>query len=230
MVLVLLLALAGCASDGEKRKKKKKVKATPNPVAEQYRGVEATVAIDRYIEEHPVDKSQEGWKTHVPPPPFVAFPEDRTYFWILDTSEGMIKIRLRPEYAPRHVSTTLYLTRLGFYDGLIFHRVIPQFMAQGGDPLGTGSGGPGFRYAGEFHKKAKHDERGIVSMANAGPRTDGSQFFIMFKEAPNLDGKHTVFGEVVEGRGTLRAMEGLGSKSGKPRVEIVIHRADIFVE
>jgi peptidyl-prolyl cis-trans isomerase B (cyclophilin B) len=227
-LLLALVVAAGCAS--EDGKKKKKVKATPNPVAEQYRGVEATVAIDGYIESHPVDKSAEGWKTRVPPPPFVAFPEDRTYYWILDTNQGMLKIRLLPEYSPRHVSTTIYLTRLGFYNGLKFHRVIPQFMAQGGDPLGTGAGGPGFRYAGEFHKKAKHDERGIVSSANRGPRTDGSQFFILFKEQPSLDGRHTVFGEVVEGRGTLRSMEGLGSKKGEPRADIIINRAEIFVE
>jgi len=227
-VLVAIVVVTGCESDG--KKKEKKVKPTPNPVAEKYRGVEATVAIDGYIESHPVDKTDASWKSHVPPPPFVAFPGDRKYYWILDTSEGLLKIRLRPEYAPRHVSSTIYLTRLGFYNGLTFHRVIPQFMAQGGDPLGTGAGGPGYRYAGEFHKKAKHDERGVVSMANAGPRTDGSQFFILFKEQPELDGKHTVFGEVVEGRGTLRSIEALGSKSGETKVDIVIHRAEIFVE
>jgi len=128
------------------------------------------------------------------------------------------------------VASTIYLTRLGFYDGLGFHRIIPDFMAQGGDPLGTGTGSPGFRYAGEFHKKALHDERGIVSMANAGPRTDGSQFFILFKENESLEGKHTVFGMVVEGWGPLRSREMLGTKDGEPARSVTIERAVIAVE
>ncbi len=201
-----------------------------NPVAARFRGVDALVAIDELIAEHPVDKDSPGWKTRVPRPPFVQFSPDKTYYWVLNTSEGLIKIRLLPEYAPRHVSTTIYLTRLGFYDDLGFHRIVPGFMAQGGDPLGSGRGSPGFRYAGEFHKKAKHDQRGIVSSANSGPRTDGSQFFILFKEVPDLDGKHTVFGEVVEGMGTLRTVERYGTKSGEPRKPVVIRRAEILVE
>ena len=98
--------------------------------------------------------------------------------------------------------------------------------------MGNGEGGPGFRYGGEFPKKRapKHDKRGVVSMANSGPRTDGSQFFILFKEAPNLDGKHTVFGRVVEGRGTLLGIEARGSKSGTPRAPVVIERAELREE
>jgi cyclophilin family peptidyl-prolyl cis-trans isomerase len=192
----------------------------------------ALEATDAMIAAHPVDKSQPGWKEQVPRPAPVRFPSDRKYFWMLETSEGPLKIEFLPAKAPRHVGTMMYLTRLGFFDGLTFHRIIPGFMAQGGDPTGTGSGGPRFRYAGEFPSRGapKHDERGVVSMANAGPRTDGSQFFIMFKEAPHLDGKHTVFGRVVEGRGTLYGMEARGSKDGKPTGPVLIERAEIREE
>jgi len=188
----------------------------------------AVASIDALLEARPVDTSRPDWKQKVPRPPPVAFPPESKYYWMLYTSEGLIKIELFPQWAPRHVGTTLYLTRLGFYDGLVFHRIIPNFMAQSGDPTGTGSGDPGFRYAGEFPRYAPgHDERGMVSAANAGPRTDGSQFFILFKEAGHLDGKHTVFGKVVEGFGTLRLLEARGTKSGKPRGEARIERAEI---
>jgi len=220
MAVLVVAAGLGCAA-----KKKSK-----NPVAAQFEGVEAIEAIDAYIAEHPADKSNPRWKTRVPRPPFVQFDPAKKYYWTLATSKGLIKIELWPQYAPHHVSSTIYLTRLGFYDGLTFHRIIPGFMAQAGDPLGTGAGGPGFRYAGEFHKKAKHDDKGIVSMANAGPRSDGSQFFILFKENEGLDDKHTVFGKVVEGRGTLQSIEALGSESGKPRATVTIRRSEILSE
>ncbi len=194
-----------------------------------YDGPDPIETIDAFIVDRAIDKGDPEWKTHVPRPPAAAFDPNQQYFWVLDTNVGMLKIELLPQYAPRHVASTIYLTKLGFYDGLTFHRIIPKFMAQGGDPLGTGTGGPGFRYAGEFHKKAKHDERGVVSMANSGPRTDGSQFFILFGEAPHLDEKHTVFGQVVEGLGTLRSMEASGSESGRPRRDVVIEKAEIVV-
>ncbi len=129
-----------------------------------------------------------------------------------------------------HVSSTLYLTRLGFYDGLTFHRVITAFMAQGGCPLGTGTGGPGYQYAGEFDSGVKHDRPGLLSMANAGPGTDGSQFFLTFVPTPWLDGQHTIFGEVVGGMDTVRALELCGSQSGQPRQRLAIRKASIRVE
>ena len=191
----------------------------------------ALSAVDALLEAHPVDTTEPDWKLRVPRPPPLPFPRDRSYYWMLFTNAGLMKIELLHEAAPRHVATTMYLTRLGFYDGLVFHRIIPKFMAQGGDPLGTGKGGPGFRYAGEFPRGApRHNERGVVSMANAGPRTDGSQFFIMFDENPALNGKHTVFGMLVEGFGTLRLLESVGSGSGKPRKPVVIERAELLEE
>ena len=122
------------------------------------------------------------------------------------------------------------LAREGFYDGVVFHRVIPGFMAQGGDPTGTGTGGPGYQYAGEFAGGAKHDKAGMLSMANAGPNTDGSQFFLTFVETSYLDGKHTVFGETVKGTDTLKALEAAGSASGKTKEKLEITKATIRVE
>jgi cyclophilin family peptidyl-prolyl cis-trans isomerase len=136
-----------------------------------------------------------------------------------------------PDVAPMHVSSTIYLTEVGFYDGTSFHRVIPGFMAQGGDPLGNGTGGPGYKYAGEFSPKVKHDKPGLLSMANAGPGTDGSQFFLTFVPTSHLDGKHTIFGEVVEGLDNLKKMERFGSSpSGKTSKPIVLDAAKIVVE
>ena len=140
-------------------------------------------------------------------------------------------MKLFPEIAPMHATSTLYLTQLGFYDGLIFHRVINKFMAQGGDPLGNGSGNPGYKYAGEFDDSLSHNKPGMLSMANSGPNTDGSQFFITFTPTPWLDGKHTIFGEVVEGLDTtLVAIEALGSRSGRTEKEVKIVKATIRVE
>ncbi len=189
-------------------------------------GASGVVAIDQFISEQKIAK-QGDWKSRLPRPPKVAFEAGKKLYWKLETNVGDLKILLMPEVAPMHVSSTLYLTRLGFYDGLVFHRVIPQFMAQGGDPTGTGSGGPGYQYAGETDPKVKHDRGGLLSMANAGPGTDGSQFFLTFAATPWLDGKHTLFGEVVEGQGTLKEFEARGSQGGRTSERLVIERATI---
>jgi len=139
-------------------------------------------------------------------------------------------VKLLPEAAPMHVSSTIYLTLLGFYDETAFHRVIPGFMAQGGDPLGRGTGDPGYKYAGEFGSSRKHDKPGLLSMANAGPGTDGSQFFLTFVPTPWLDGKHTIFGEVVEGMGALQELERRGTQSGQTREPLLLRKATITVE
>ena len=116
------------------------------------------------------------------------------------------KVNLFADKAPKTVNNFVFLARDGFYDGVTFHRVIPGFMAQGGDPTGTGRGGPGYRFEDEFHPDLRHDRPGILSMANAGPNTNGSQFFITFVPTPHLDGAHAVFGEVVEGMDVVNAI------------------------
>ncbi|MDN5850929.1 MAG: peptidylprolyl isomerase [Nitrococcus sp.] len=113
------------------------------------------------------------------------------------TSKGNIKVNLFADAAPVTVANFVNLAQKKFYDGLKFHRVIPHFMIQGGCPLGTGTGGPGYKFEDEFSPKLRHDKPGVLSMANAGPRTNGSQFFITHTPTPHLDDRHTVFGEVV---------------------------------
>ena len=117
----------------------------------------------------------------------------------LVTNYGAITIELDPEAAPKTVANFLRYVKEGHYKGTVFHRVIDGFMIQGGDPLGTGTGGPGYKFGDEFHPKLKHSKPGILSMANAGPGTNGSQFFITLAATPWLDNKHSVFGEVVDG-------------------------------
>jgi len=187
-------------------------------------------AIDAFIAAQSIDKSQDGWKTRLPEPPKLSFDASKKYIWEVETNVGPIRIRLLPKVAPMHVSSTIYLARLGFYDGVPFHRVIPGFMAQGGDPLGRGSGGPGYEYDGEFDATVKHDRPGLLSMANRGPGTDGSQFFITFVPTPHLNMKHTIFGEVIEGMGTVKELETAGTRSGRPRGPLEMTSTRIVVE
>lgn len=116
----------------------------------------------------------------------------------IQTTKGAIRITLFPDKAPLTVLNFVNLSKKGFYDGLAFHRVIPDFMIQGGCPLGTGTGGPGYRFADEFSPDLRHNKPGVLSMANAGPGTNGSQFFITHVPTPWLDNKHTIFGAVVD--------------------------------
>jgi peptidyl-prolyl cis-trans isomerase B (cyclophilin B) len=190
----------------------------------------AIAAIDRFIAEQSIDRSKDGWKTSLPQPPQVEFDASKRYFWNVATNVGDLKIRLMPDVAPMHVSSTIYLARLGFYDGVIFHRVITGFMAQGGDPLGQGTGGPGYNYNGEFSSSARHDRPGLLSMANAGPGTDGSQFFLTFVPTPHLDDKHTIFGEVLAGMETVQQLEKGGSSSGRTSAELLMNTTTISLE
>jgi peptidyl-prolyl cis-trans isomerase B (cyclophilin B) len=145
----------------------------------------------------------------------------------LHTNHGPIEIELHDDDAPNTVANFTKLAGEGFYDGVIFHRVIPDFMIQGGDPTGTGTGGPGYTFEDEFneHKVA----RGALAMANAGPNTNGSQFFIVTADAcPWLDGKHTVFGQVTSGMSVVDAISALGTDANdKPRDPAVIERVEL---
>jgi peptidyl-prolyl cis-trans isomerase B (cyclophilin B) len=125
----------------------------------------------------------------------------------IETSKGAIRIELHEDRTPNTVANFEKLAGDGFYDGLLFHRVIPNFMIQTGCPQGTGMGGPGYAFEDEFDNSLRHDQAGILSMANAGPNTNGSQFFITHGPTPHLDGKHSVFGVVLEGQEVVDAIE-----------------------
>lgn len=176
------------------------------------------------------DVGVSGWRTRMPAPPDVLPTANTAYDWVLETDLGTLRFALLKDVAPRHVISTMWLTRAGYFDGLTFHRVIQQFMAQGGCPEGSGRGSPGYRYGGEFAPSAAHDARGTLSMANAGPGTDGSQFFITFAPTPFLNGKHTVFGKLIEGDSVLDAIEAIGTpprSEGKPKQLVKILHASI---
>jgi peptidyl-prolyl cis-trans isomerase B (cyclophilin B) len=215
-ILALIVALAGSAM------------AEHHEAAGTPTGVDA---IKKFIKDNPVNKQKPSWKSHLKKPPRADFDASKKYYWLLETNVGSIKIELMPDVAPMHVTSTIYLTELGFYDDVPFHRVIPGFMAQGGDPTGTGRGGPGYKYSGEYDPKFKHDKPGMLSMANAGPGTDGSQFFLTFVPTPHLNGKHTLFGQIVEGMGTMKEMEKFGSRPrGTTKKDLRIEHASIQVE
>lgn len=167
-------------------------------------------------------------------------------FALFETTKGNFKIKLFADKTPKTVENFVGLAegtkeftdpktdksvKRPFYDGLVFHRVIEDFMIQGGCPLGTGTGGPGYRFADEFVKELKHDKAGKLSMANAGPNTNGSQFFITVAPTPHLDGRHTVFGEVVEGYDVVEAISKVRTASmDRPAEPIVIKHVKIIKE
>lgn len=160
------------------------------------------------------------------------------------TTEGDFLVRFFDEHAPATVANFVELAegtrewrhpatgqteRRPFFDGLVFHRVIDGFVIQGGDPLGTGTGGPGYRFADEFHPTLRHDRAGILSMANAGPNTNGSQFFVTLGATPHLDGKHTVFGEVIEGMNVVDRIGGTRTGPGdRPIQDVRIETIEIL--
>jgi peptidyl-prolyl cis-trans isomerase B (cyclophilin B) len=142
------------------------------------------------------------WST----PPAMQIDPKKKYKAHMETDKGTMVIELFADKTPNTVNSFVFLAREGYYENVIFHRVIANFMAQGGDPTGTGSGGPGYKFGDEFHPSLKHDKQGILSMANAGPGTNGSQFFITHGPTPHLDNRHSVFGQVVEGLDVLMSI------------------------
>jgi cyclophilin family peptidyl-prolyl cis-trans isomerase len=136
----------------------------------------------------------------------MALTPDKRYQASIVTDKGTMVVDLHADLAPVTVNNFVFLARQGFYDGIVFHRVIANFMAQTGDPTGTGTGGPGYRFQDEFDQTLRHAVAGVVSMANAGPNTNGSQFFITHVPTPWLDGKHSVFGQVVQGLDVLMSI------------------------
>jgi cyclophilin family peptidyl-prolyl cis-trans isomerase len=142
---------------------------------------------------------QKQWSS----PPKMQIDPQKRYSAVMDTAKGEIVIELFGDKTPVTVNNFVFLSQQGYYDGTLFHRVIQDFMAQGGDPTGTGRGGPGYQFADEFNPSLRHDKPGVLSMANAGPNTNGSQFFITHVPTPWLDGKHSVFGQVTKGMDVL---------------------------
>lgn len=148
-----------------------------------------------YTPEVSTPQAEKQWDA----PPEMAINPEVIYLATFQTEKGDIKVELFADRAPKTVNNFVFLAREGFYDGTTFHRVLSNFMAQGGDPTGTGTGGPGYRFEDEFDPNLRFDEAGYLAMANAGPNTNGSQFFITFVPTPHLTGRHTIFGKVVEG-------------------------------
>ena len=151
-------------------------------------------------------------------PPAMEIDPAKQYKATISTSRGDIVIQLAPEHAPKTVNNFVFLARQGYYDGVTFHRVINDFMIQGGDPTGTGRGGPGYTFEDETRNNPLKHEKGVLSMANAGPSTNGSQFFITHSPQSHLNGKHTVFGKVIEGQDVVDAVR-QGDKMDKVTIE-----------
>ena len=186
--------------------------------------------IDAFIAEQGIDTGADGWRLRLPRPPQASFEEGRRYLWEASDQPGADLGAAAPGRGAHARIQHRLPPALGFYDRLSFHRVIEGFMAQGGCPEGTGTRGPGYQYDGEFDDAVRHDRPGLLSMANAGPGTDGSQFFLTFVETPWLDGKHTIFGEVEAGMETVGEIEKRGSRGGEPSEALRIDTASIRVE
>ena len=180
--LIAAAALAACG--GDEPQTEPPAADTPKPAAAQ----EST-------ESQPMPKP----KSYSAPPPMTIDP-DKSYTATFELEKGgEFVVELFAKEAPKTVNNFVFLSREGYYNGVTFHRVLANFMAQGGDPTGTGRGGPGYSFEDEFHPDRRHDSPGVLSMANAGRNTNGSQFFITFVPTPSLDDRHTVFGKVIEG-------------------------------
>jgi len=143
------------------------------------------------------------WKN----PPEMQIDTAKTYKAVIETSRGVIELELYPQHAPKTVNNFVFLAKEGFYDDVSFHRVIKNFMIQGGDPTGTGRGGPGYKFEDELKENPLKHDTGVISMANSGPNTNGSQFFITHSPQPHLNGRHTVFGKVVSGQDIVDAIQ-----------------------
>lgn len=162
--------------------------------------------------------AEKNWKQA----PAMELDPAKSYTATVKTDKGDMVFKLFADKVPNTVNNFVFLARQGYYDGTIFHRVINDFMVQGGDPTGTGRGGPGYDFQDEFHPSLRHNKRGILSMANAGPNTNGSQFFITHVPTPHLDNKHAVFGELISGEDVLMAIPARDPGNVKaPAVQLV---------
>lgn len=235
---VVVCLLAALLAEGARAQQKPPSKEKPKAEAGKAKGQTAkaaeppkddaatakdpvVVALDKFRKAKVSTKAAD-WRSSLPEPPQTPFAAGSDYRWHVETSVGTLVVTLLPDAAPKHVTSVIYLSRCGFYDGLWFPRVLKGFMAQGGSPDSTQVGNAGYTFDGEFLTGQKHDRPGALSAANAGPNTDGSQFFLTFVPTPHLDGKHTVHGFVTEGLDVLKAIEARGvDKDGDPLPEKV---------
>ena len=214
-IALLLLLLVSCAQPAKEHADESMVKEVEKVQAETQQMEKVNVEAEKMQEE----AEQMGKET---------VEEKMNTIVELETSMGKMKAKLYDDKAPKTAKNFRDLVEKGFYDGTIFHRVIKGFMIQGGDPTGTGTGGPGYKISDEFGPGLKHDRKGLLSMANAGPNTGGSQFFITLAPAPWLDGKHAIFGEVIEGVDVLDKIGTTPTGAGdKPKTEVKIIKARI---
>ena len=153
-------------------------------------------------------------------PPAMTIDPEKSYKVTIQTERGDIVLELYPKHAPKTVNNFVFLAQQGYYDGVTFHRVIKDFMIQGGDPTGTGRGGPGYKFEDETRNNPLKHATGVISMANAGPNTNGSQFFITHGPQPHLDGRHTVFGKVVSGQDVVDAV-----RQGDQMVKVTVEES-----
>lgn len=221
LIAGLMIATAAVAADTAKPV------TTPTPKDKD----KVMQQLEEQIAKAKPDKTKANWRTTLTKPALVTFDPKQTYYARMVTNKGTVLIKFLPEVAPMHVTSFAYLTKLGYFDGLAFHRVISGFMAQGGCPLGTGTGSPGYQFDGEYSPNVKHSKAGLLSAANTGrPTTDGSQFFLTFVPTPWLDGKHTIYGEVVEGMDVLKTLESLGSQSGQTSERLTMDKVTFEVK
>ena len=174
------------------------------------------------------NKPASGMRTQYSSPPPMTIDPAGSYTATIRTNKGNIVVDLLPGAAPKTVNNFVFLANEGFYDGTIFHRVLPDFMVQGGDPTGTGTSGPGYKFEDEINPTFVFDRAGILAMANAGPNTNGSQFFITTVPTPHLNGFHTIFGRVIEGQTVAEAISVVPRGAGdKPNSPVIIEGIDI---
>jgi|GEM_PF-1954063 len=181
-----------------------------------------------------LDTSKPDWRSggvpmRLPQKPAAAFDATKTYAWVLETDVGVLRFRLWPAKAPKHVANTMYLSLLGFYDGTVLYKVLPGKTVEGGCPIGDGLGSPGFALEPERGDEGQnaHARRGLLASTGIGGSTDDSKFRILLAPDPRLDTQSTVFGELIEGEDVLKALEQLGAEDGRPRQRIVVKRAEL---
>jgi cyclophilin family peptidyl-prolyl cis-trans isomerase len=228
LFLVLALPITGC--------KDEPAKPPPSPgtfVLANVRSTEPAIAaiqdyIERNLQSRRIDRTAPDWRLSTPMRPKVSFSASRTYVWTLDTEFGAVQIRLRADTAPEHVANVVYLTLLGFFDGLAIHRIVPGKALETGDPAEDGKGGPGYAFSPETNA-AKHDRRGLVSAVSMGDSTDDSKFRITFAADSSIPAHSTLFGDVESGLEVLQKIESLGSPDGKPTRHIAIRTARISI-